>query len=77
MSATYCESLHDMLPRCDFVAVSCPLVANTTHLLSSREFKLMKSSAVLVNVARGESDDVSHYTQNGGITVFGSRVVKQ
>jgi phosphoglycerate dehydrogenase-like enzyme len=45
------------LPECDFVLLSCPLDASTRGLIDRRRLHLMKRSAVLINVARGEVAD--------------------
>jgi phosphoglycerate dehydrogenase-like enzyme len=42
-----------MLPECDYGAVTAPLTPETTGLIGKREFELMKSSAVILNVGRG------------------------
>lgn len=47
------EALHEMLAECDYVVVALPLTPETHHLLGEAEFKAMKPSAYLVNVARG------------------------
>lgn len=47
------EELHRLLGESDFVAVALPLVADTRMLLGPAEFKAMKRTAVLINVARG------------------------
>lgn len=52
-----CESLEQMLPRCDAVSVHCVLNAQTHHLLGARELGLLRPSAVLVNVSRGQIVD--------------------
>jgi glyoxylate reductase len=49
--------LHTLLRRSDFVSIHAPLTPETYHLLGKRELSLMKSSAVLVNTARGEVVD--------------------
>ena len=46
--------LHRTLAAADVVVVACPLTPETRHLLGRSEFALMKSTAVLVNIARGE-----------------------
>ncbi|KAK5051393.1 hypothetical protein LTR84_003045 [Exophiala bonariae] len=46
-------SFDDLLRRSDVLSLNLPLNANTRHLLSTREFALMKPTAVLVNTARG------------------------
>ena len=53
VGAEYRRSLHAMLPECDFVVLTTPLTAETHHLMSWEEFKLMKPTAILVNAARG------------------------
>lgn len=47
------SQLHEMLPECDYVAAAAPLTPETQHMLSTREFELMKRSAVVMNVGRG------------------------
>jgi D-3-phosphoglycerate dehydrogenase len=47
------ETLEEMLPQCDFVAVHCSGGAGTRHLINARTLALMKSQALLINVARG------------------------
>jgi phosphoglycerate dehydrogenase-like enzyme len=46
-------SLETLLRESDYVLVNCPLNKETRHLIAERELKLMKPSAVLVNLARG------------------------
>lgn len=45
--------LDEGLRRADFVSLHVPLTGETRHLIGARELGLMKSSAVLVNTARG------------------------
>lgn len=47
------DGLHEMLPCCDYVVSCLPLTEQTKHLFSSPEFRLMKQTAVMVNVGRG------------------------
>lgn len=42
-----------ILKECDFVTVHVPLLDSTKDMISSEEFKMMKSTAVLINAARG------------------------
>jgi glyoxylate reductase len=49
---TYRE-LEDLLKESDFVSIHCPLNEETHHLIGEREFKLMKTTAILINSARG------------------------
>ncbi len=47
------EDLSKILPQADFIIVAVPLTEETRGLLKKEHFDLMKSSAVLVNIARG------------------------
>lgn len=51
------ESLDDLLRESDFVVLATPLSDATYHLIGARELGLMKRSAVLVNMARGNVVD--------------------
>ncbi|WP_339251603.1 D-glycerate dehydrogenase [Sporosarcina sp. FSL W8-0480] len=52
LNARYME-LDDLLQQADFVCLMAPLTAETVHLISAREFKLMKETAIFVNGSRG------------------------
>jgi len=45
--------LDELLQRADFISVHCPLSEETHHLLSTREFSLMKEGVFIVNTSRG------------------------
>jgi phosphoglycerate dehydrogenase-like enzyme len=45
--------LPDMLRQADFVLIACPLTPETHGLIGAAQLKLMKSTAVLINVSRG------------------------
>src|SRR5262249_30228223 len=57
VEATYWESLDQMLARMDVITAHCPHTPAPFHLLSERRLKLMKSTAYIVNIARGEIVD--------------------
>jgi glyoxylate reductase len=57
LSATYWQSLDQMLARMDIISVNCPHTPATYHLLSERRLKLVRSEAYIVNTARGEVID--------------------
>jgi len=42
-----------LLRNSDFVSLHCVLNKTTKHIIGAEEFNLMKSSAVLINTARG------------------------
>ena len=46
-------SLEDLLHQSDFVMISTALTAETRHLIGEPQLALMKTTAVLVNIARG------------------------
>lgn len=46
-------SFKELLERSDFVCVHAPFTEETRHLFDKDAFRLMKDSAILVNVARG------------------------
>ncbi|MEM9675192.1 MAG: NAD(P)-dependent oxidoreductase [Bacteroidota bacterium] len=52
VSATYAP-LHDLLAQSDVVSLHIPLNDSTRHLLGADELAKMKSSAYLINTARG------------------------
>ncbi|MGC1350107.1 MAG: D-glycerate dehydrogenase [Xanthobacteraceae bacterium] len=57
LSATYWESLDQMLVRMDIISINCPHTPATYHLLSARRLKLIRPEAYVVNTARGEVID--------------------
>jgi glyoxylate reductase len=46
-------ALDDLLKESDVVSLHVPLLPATRHLLSAKQFKLMKPTAIVVNTARG------------------------
>jgi phosphoglycerate dehydrogenase-like enzyme len=49
--------LKELLPQADFVALTCPLTAETEKLIDAAALARMKPSAYLVNAARGRVVD--------------------
>ena len=47
------RQLHSVLPQADFVVVAAPETPETNRMIGERELSLMKTSAYLINVARG------------------------
>ncbi|HAN98218.1 MAG TPA: D-glycerate dehydrogenase [Planctomycetaceae bacterium] len=54
--------LDDLLRQADFVVLACPLSDATRGLIGARELGLMKSTAILVNIARGGVVDTEALT---------------
>lgn len=44
---------HQLLRTCDVVTLHVPLEPNTLHLMSDKEFAMMKRTAILINTCRG------------------------
>lgn len=51
-------SLPELLQQSDIVTLHVPLTAETNHLIGEKELKMMKSSAILINTARGNVVDI-------------------
>ena len=51
------SSLDELLRQSDVVSVFASLTNETRHMIGARELKLMRSSAYLINIARGELVD--------------------
>lgn len=47
------REIAEFLQECDFVVAVVPLTAETRNMIGERELRMMKSSAFLINVARG------------------------
>jgi D-3-phosphoglycerate dehydrogenase len=70
--------LNDLLARSDIVTVHCPLTPETRGLLNAERLSLMKSTAYLVNTARGPIIDLEALAtvlQAGGLAGAGLDVV--
>ena len=47
------KTLEQLLKESDFVSLHVPLLPSTKHLIGTRELKMMKKTAFLINTARG------------------------
>ena len=65
----YC-SKEDLLKQSDIISLHIPLKEDTVNYIDEAELKLMKKSAILVNVARGKvvnNAKLYEYLKNGSI----------
>jgi D-3-phosphoglycerate dehydrogenase len=70
--------LEELFRTSDFLSVNCPLSAETHHLVNAERLALMKSTAFLINTARGPIVDQAALTEalqlrriaGAGIDVF-------
>jgi glyoxylate reductase len=52
LEAAHC-SIAELIETADFISLHCPLTEQTRHLIGAAELSRMKSTAILVNTARG------------------------
>ena len=45
--------LAEMLPEADFITIHVPLTPHTRHMISTREFNMMKDGVMLIDCSRG------------------------
>jgi glyoxylate reductase len=67
-------SLDELLGTSDVVSINCPYSSETHHLIGPEQFELMRSSAYLINTARGPIVDESalvHALRSGAIAGAG------
>ena len=72
-------SFQDLLKTSDFITIHAPLTTETQHMFSHDEFRAMKSTAFLINTARGGIVDTAALTaalQNGKIAGVGIDVLE-
>jgi gluconate 2-dehydrogenase len=82
--AEYCE-MNSLLMKSDYVVLMTPLTNETFHLIGEEEFKLMKESAIFINVSRGQTVDEQALIQalenkeiyGAGLDVFEKEPVNQ
>jgi D-3-phosphoglycerate dehydrogenase len=45
--------LEEMLPQADFITIHVPLTPRTRHMISTREFNMMKDGVMIIDCSRG------------------------
>jgi phosphoglycerate dehydrogenase-like enzyme len=56
-------SIEDLFTRADVLSVSCPLTPETHHIVNAERLSMMKSTAYLINTARGPIVDQKALTK--------------
>ena len=62
-SSSTMEDLEKLLEQSDYVSIHAPLTPDTHHLIGPHVLAKMKSSAILINTARGELVDQEALTR--------------
>lgn len=73
-------SFETLLRNSDILSIHCPLDKTTYHMFSEREFRTMKDSAYLINVARGgiiDEEALYHALAEGKLAGAALDVVEQ
>jgi D-3-phosphoglycerate dehydrogenase len=71
-------SVEEMLPKADFISIHVPVTPQTRHMLSTREFNMMKDGVIIIDCSRGGVVDqealyqalVSGKVKAAGVDVF-------
>ena len=74
------DGLHELLKESDWVVLAAPLTEETRGLLGEPEFRVMKETAYLINIARGQivqEDVLIRALQEGWISGAGLDVFAQ
>ncbi|XP_048363098.1 probable 2-ketogluconate reductase [Sphaerodactylus townsendi] len=71
VGAVYCQQMEDLLQQADFVILCVALTSQTRSLIGEKELKLMKSSAILINICRGQVVD-----QDALVKALQNKVIK-
>lgn len=77
--AIYHETLEELLPLCDFLALHCPATPETRDLLNAERIALLPDGAVVVNAARGgivDEDALIAALRRGKLAAAGLDVYK-
>ncbi|KAM4705462.1 putative 2-ketogluconate reductase isoform 1-T1 [Rhinophrynus dorsalis] len=70
VGAVYCSNMADLLQQSDYVMVVVNLTPETHKLIGKQELQLMKTTATLINISRGQvvdQDALAEALQNGAI----------
>ncbi|XP_074129298.1 putative 2-ketogluconate reductase isoform X1 [Sminthopsis crassicaudata] len=71
IGAYYCAKLDELLQQSDFVLLVPPLTPQTYKMIGKRELGLMKPTAILINIGRGQLID-----QDALVEAFQTGIIK-
>lgn len=55
--AEWCDDMNDVFRRSDFISLGMPILPTTYHMIGEEQFRCMKPTAYLINIARGKCVD--------------------
>jgi D-3-phosphoglycerate dehydrogenase len=72
------SELSDLLERCDFLSLHCPLTPETRHMINKETLQMLREGVIIVNTARGDLIDLldlelaleAGYIRGAGLDVF-------
>ena len=73
------DDLNELIPRCDYLSLHLPNMAETHHVINAERLALMKPGSVLINTARGPLVDEAaliEALQNGPMRAAGLDVLE-
>jgi phosphoglycerate dehydrogenase-like enzyme len=68
---TYCDTIEEMLPKCDILCLHTNLTDETRNMIDLNKMKMMKPTAVIVNTSRGgviNENDLAYALSNSIIS---------
>ncbi len=74
LGAKYMESLDELLRESDHVILVAPATPSTYHMMSTKQFSLMKKTSTFINISRGsllDQDALLHALKNEVIAAAG------
>lgn len=74
------DGIDELVGLADVIMLSCPLTEETRHLIDAKRLSLMKSRAILINIARGgiiDENALCEALDNGQIAGAGIDVCEQ
>ena len=75
----YCETMDDVFKQSDYISIGTSLNSDTYHMITKNQLSLMKSTAYLINTARGaiiDEDDLYEVLKDRKIAGAGLDVLE-